>query len=80
MPGPAGATLREIKSVYPEMTVIIMTAFGEVESAVQAMKLGAFDYLLKPIKFEELLQKIASAFEKKAGFTSTWNLNHNDFK
>ena len=46
--------LKEIKSSCPELPVVIMTAFGDVESAVRAMKLGAFDYINKPLNLEQL--------------------------
>ncbi|MBI5582310.1 MAG: sigma-54-dependent Fis family transcriptional regulator [Deltaproteobacteria bacterium] len=56
MPGMDGtALLQEIKALYPETWVVMMTAYGTVEKAVEAMKLGAFDYLSKPIDLEELL-------------------------
>jgi two-component system response regulator HydG len=46
--------LEKVKTEYPETTVIIITAYGSIESAVKAMKLGASDYLLKPFKPEYL--------------------------
>ncbi|HHJ52159.1 MAG TPA: sigma-54-dependent Fis family transcriptional regulator, partial [Caldithrix abyssi] len=46
--------LREIKSRNPDIAVVMMTAFGEIADAVQAMKDGAFDYLTKPIDLDEL--------------------------
>jgi DNA-binding NtrC family response regulator len=58
--------LREIKKIQPLTEVILLTGHASVETSIEGMKLGAFDYLLKPMKFEELLQKIGSAFEKKA--------------
>lgn len=48
--------LTEIKRAYPDMNVILMTAFGSVETAVEAMKQGAYDYLVKPVKTEELIR------------------------
>jgi len=55
MPGMSGlGLLREIRKAAPELPVIIMTAYGTVESAVQAMKEGAADYILKPIKMDEM--------------------------
>ena len=59
-------TLRAIKQNYPSVEVILLTGHASVETSIEVMKLGAFDYLLKPIKFEELLIKIVSAFERKA--------------
>jgi two-component system response regulator HydG len=62
MPGMDGLELLErIKAEYPETLVIIITAYGSIESAVKAMKTGASDYLLKPFKPEQLslaLEKI----------------------
>lgn len=55
MPGRDGLSLlHEIKRIRPEVPVIMITAYGTIESAVNAMKDGAFDYLLKPIKMEEV--------------------------
>src|SRR5437016_12264733 len=47
-------TLRQVKSLDPPLPVIMMTAFGSVETAVRAMKAGALDYLQKPMDLEEL--------------------------
>jgi DNA-binding NtrC family response regulator len=55
LPGNSGLeVLREIKQRRPDILVIVMTGFATVESAVQAMKLGAYDYVTKPFNFEEL--------------------------
>ncbi len=55
LPGNSGLeVLREIKQRRPETLVIVMTGFATVQSAVQAMKLGAYDYVTKPFNFEEL--------------------------
>ena len=59
MPGQDGISfLRGLKQKRPEQAAIIMTAFGTVETAVEAMKLGAFDYIQKPFSTEELLLKL----------------------
>ena len=58
-------TLREIKRHHPLTEVILLTGHGSVETSIEGMKMGAFDYLLKPIKLEELLVKLGEAFEKK---------------
>ncbi len=56
MPGTDGLSVfHRIKKDYPDIDVIIMTAFGTVESAVEAMKEGVCDYLTKPINIEELI-------------------------
>ena len=60
-------TLREIKRLQPLVEVLLLTGHASVETSIEGMKLGAFDYLLKPMKFEDLLTKMAQAFEKKAG-------------
>lgn len=58
-------TLREIKNIQPLVEVLLLTGHASVETSIEGMKLGAFDYLLKPMKFEELIIKMAAAFEKK---------------
>ena len=58
-------TLREIKKIQPLAEVILLTGHASVETSIEGMKLGAFDYLLKPIKLEDLMTKLAEAFEKK---------------
>lgn len=58
--------LRHAKQVLPDVEVIMMTAFGAVESAVAAMRLGAFEYLTKPLKGDELNIIVAKALERNA--------------
>lgn len=59
MPGVDGISfLRKIKEKRPDQAVIIMTAFGTVETAIEAMKLGAYDYLQRPFSTEELMLKL----------------------
>ena len=58
-------TLREIKRHQPLTEVILLTGHGSVETSIEGMKMGAFDYLLKPIKLEELMVKLGEACEKK---------------
>ena len=67
MPGIDGTeALRQIKDMKPLTEVIMLTGHATVESAIEGMKLGAFDYLMKPCETEELLKKINSAQERKA--------------
>jgi len=62
MPGPDGlAILRRAKEVSEEIQVVIMTAYSTVESAVEAMKLGALEYLIKPFSNDELLLTVEKA-------------------
>ncbi|OGL46780.1 MAG: two-component system response regulator, partial [Candidatus Schekmanbacteria bacterium RBG_16_38_10] len=64
MPGMDGIELLgKIKGKYPQTSVVIMTAHGSVETAVQAMKIGAIDYLSKPFEAEEIKLVIERAFE-----------------
>ena len=67
MPGISGLELTEkVKEEHPEMEVVMITAYGTVDTAVRAMKLGAFDYMTKPLKDpEELRQLVARVFEKQ---------------
>ena len=57
--------LKEMKKIQPLAEVILLTGHASVETSIEGMKLGAFDYLLKPVKLEELMVKMAEAFEKK---------------
>jgi DNA-binding NtrC family response regulator len=66
MPGMDGIeTLRKIKSGYPLSEVIMLTAHATVESAIEGMKLGAFDYLMKPCDMDQLMGKVQEATQKK---------------
>lgn len=66
MPGVGGLeTLAEIKRNYPLVEVIILTGDASVESAIKGMRLGAFDYLVKPCSVEELISKIEEATNRK---------------
>src|SRR5947207_1283697 len=57
--------LRSIQERGLSLSVIMITAFGTIESAVEAMKLGACDYLTKPFQRDEILIKVRSAIEKQ---------------
>ena len=57
-------TLREIRRLYPELPVVMMTAYGTVETAVASMKEGALDYLTKPIDLDELLLILQKVIER----------------
>ncbi len=66
MPGMDGLeVLRLAKSVDPGLAVLVITGFGSVESAVDAMKHGADDYLQKPVNLVELRKRVAAAVEKR---------------
>jgi len=67
MPGMDGIeTLRAIKRLFPLVEVILLTGHGAVDTAVEGMKLGAFDYVNKPADFEDLLTKLEAARQRKA--------------
>jgi DNA-binding NtrC family response regulator len=67
MPGMDGIeTLREIKKMRPLTEVIMLTGHATVETAIEGMKLGAFDYLMKPCNIEQLMAKVQEAKAKKA--------------
>jgi DNA-binding NtrC family response regulator len=55
--------LERVRRESPELSVVMMTAYGTVENAVQAMKLGAFDYLTKPVNLDELVVIVQKALE-----------------
>jgi len=66
MPGIDGLELqRKLKAAHPEAIVIIMTAYASVESAVEAMKQGAYDYIIKPFNPDDLEHTIQKAVERK---------------
>lgn len=59
MEGMSGVDLlREIKRINPSLPIILITAYGSIDSAVDAMRLGAFDYLTKPFREQDILEKI----------------------
>ena len=64
MPGISGLDLlKKIREQYPQTAVVMVTAFGTVQTAVAAMKAGAYDYITKPIDYEELLLVVNRAME-----------------
>lgn len=66
MPGMDGTeALKVVKASYPLVEVVMLTGHATVESAIEGMKSGAFDYLMKPCDLNDLLAKVAEAYEKK---------------
>jgi response regulator RpfG family c-di-GMP phosphodiesterase len=57
--------LREVAKTHPDTLTVIMTGFGTVETAIDAMKRGAYDYILKPFKVEEIVHIVQRGLEKK---------------
>jgi len=68
MPGMDGnATLKEIKRQFPLAEVIMLTGHATMESAIDGLKSGAIDYLMKPTDIDEIIRKAEEAFEKRQG-------------
>ena len=66
MPGMDGLeTLEKIRKKYPLVEVVMLTGHATVESAIDGMKLGAFDYLMKPCDMDILISKVGEAAKKK---------------
>lgn len=66
MPGVSGMELLErVRQIDDELPIVLMTAFGTIETAVKAMKLGAFDYLTKPFEGDELIIAVKRAIEHR---------------
>ena len=67
MGGMDGLTaLHKIKERWPDIEVIMLTGHASVEVAIRGLELGAYDYLMKPVNFEELLYKLEDACMRKA--------------
>src|SRR5262245_60241742 len=65
MPGMTGLELLgKLKERQPELEAVMLTAHGSIETAIQAMKSGAYDYLTKPFQFPELEVHVQKAYEK----------------
>ena len=76
MPGITGLdVLEHIKKAFPEIPVLIVTGFGTIKTAVEAMKKGAFDYISKPVDNEELKCVVKRALEVKRLFSHHKHLN-----
>jgi two-component system response regulator PilR (NtrC family) len=78
MPGMNGIeTLDELKRIDEDLAVIIITAYASVESAISAMKAGAFDYITKPFKNDEVLVVVRNAMERRRLVHENRNLRQN---
>ncbi|MBU1628327.1 sigma-54 dependent transcriptional regulator, partial [bacterium] len=76
LPGMDGLKILElVKEKDPNIPVILITAYGSIEMAVEAMKLGAYNYLTKPVNYNEMLVLIREATEKKRLVEENVNLN-----
>jgi putative two-component system response regulator len=59
------ALLREIRSLYPDVAVVMITAVADVEIAVNCLAIGAADYVIKPYQLEDVRARVAQALEKR---------------
>src|SRR5271154_1254915 len=73
MPGTDGmAVVRSVRTEQPDVEVIVLTAFGDVATAVEAMKLGAYDYLEKPVSGPAAVRElVANAIARRVKLTAT---------
>lgn len=70
MPGKSGLDiLKEMKAINPLMPIIMLTGHARVDTAIEGMELGAYDYLIKPAAIEELIEKIRLAHSHKVAET-----------
>jgi DNA-binding NtrC family response regulator len=77
IPGMSGMELLKLlRADHPEITVIMVTAYGTVRTAVEAMKAGAYDYLTKPIDYDELALVVTRALEHRQLLDEVRNLRH----
>jgi DNA-binding NtrC family response regulator len=66
MPGIDGIeTLKQIKQLQPDIEIVMLTGHASIESGMEAMKLGAYDYVMKPCDIDELLIKTGEAYQNK---------------
>ena len=75
LPGMGGLeTLKEIRELDPDLVVVMVTAYGSVETAVQAMRMGAHDYLTKPFKNEDVLRTLRHGLRHRRLLSENRNL------
>src|SRR5438067_806515 len=78
MPGLDGiVTLDELKRIDDDLAVVIITAYASVENAIAAMKSGAFDYITKPFKNDEVLVVVRNALERRRLVNENRSLRQN---
>jgi DNA-binding NtrC family response regulator len=65
MPGMGGLEILErIKNTHPEIQVILLTGHGSTKEGIEGMRLGAFDFLMKPVDLEELIAKMKTSIQE----------------
>jgi FixJ family two-component response regulator len=63
--------LRKMKAAYPEMAVIVITSYGDIETAVEAMRIGATDFIIKPFELDRINRSVAAALQTEPASIST---------
>ena len=77
MPGKSGIeTLKEITSKYPDTVVIMVTSLSDIDTAIEAMKQGAYDYILKPVDLDILMVSIDKALDRRRLVLENKNYQH----
>ena len=77
MPGIDGIeTLKRMKQKFPLVEVIMLSGHATIESAIEGMKLGAFDYLMKPVEMDQIITQVKEAAEKKRQYEEKINQAH----
>ena len=77
MPVMDGITaLEEMKKKMPLVEVILLTGHASLEAGIEGMKLGAFDYVMKPVNVDELIEKVREAYERKIIREERLRVNH----
>ena len=71
------SALQELKKLDDELPILMVTAFASVETAIAAMKRGAFDYITKPFKNDEVLVVVRNAMERRRLLNENRNLRQN---
>ncbi len=73
-------TYREIRKLNNELQVVMLTGHAKIETAIDGMKDGVYDYLLKPVIFEDLVKKIEMAYQRKRFFLQRLEQNKSSSK
>jgi DNA-binding response OmpR family regulator len=73
MPGMSGsAVLGRVKNLYPNLAVILLTGLSSTAEGVSGISQGAFDFLIKPLQIEELIEKIGLAVKRRSSVEADW--------
>jgi len=70
--------LKKIKNIYPDIPIIMLTAFADIKKAVETIKLGAIDYITKPFKNEDLITAVVNSIKQSSGKKEVYGLSENE--